>query len=588
MLRKYADYKKAQINSQIYLVSVKESINLQLESLRMDLVEAVRLPELLFEGSMENTAVYHVARREDFEQNTSLINEVIDIAKSNLYDAVVEAAVAAASDPLADFEAELINGVSAMIDTFKAKILGLVNAGRAAGGTGLGGAATGGSRRGTGGPSAPAGTAVGGEEEGEEPYDTGAPMGARGGDGASMGSAYARGRYGPSASRGGSGGRYHPVAHDEEPSYYAPGTRFSRDPYSGFRPADYGNFKPSDGIWGGVKRLLGSLVPRKIRQIWHAHPGRPMRKEHSEALETLFIESATDLDTAFDQFKSELVQYIQDRVKEFRVKGGAGAAAAAAAPVIDPATAAAAAKGDPVAVAKVRKASAAAKSPAAPTGPANVDIDSEVEEHPADAGADPAVTDPASGGDAIERRADAGDGLAQAAIDQMAENIRAACKDLGIPFVAGKRWGAKGQPRLSGSLFQIAGLGPDDKVKASHVARAVFHKIYEKYLAKQHPLPARSTGAAGLSDQVAKLVVDWFGGIPSISRQMTRKGQQMTVTSYANFDVLKDVLSRLGAVLRKGGIAPDGTIDRSKFPQTGAAQRHTPCCWSYNQACGSW
>lgn len=34
------------------------------------------------------------------------------------------------------------------------------------------------------------------------------------------------------------------------------GTRFPPDPVTGFRPADFGNFTPSDGVWAGLKRVV--------------------------------------------------------------------------------------------------------------------------------------------------------------------------------------------------------------------------------------------------------------------------------------------------------------------------------------------
>jgi hypothetical protein len=387
MLRSYADYRKQNLLARKWISGIREGVNLQFDALRFDLLEAVKLPELLFEGSVDANAAYKIARKIDTEEVTEAVEEIIRFCKSNFYKSVIAEAAAAlaAGNPLDTFKAELIADVRKKIAVLKQRvgdILGIARGTSTPSDLGPAGDAGG-----AGSPAAAGGSGTGG---------AGSPA-AAGGAGGSGGTG---GRLDPSSFAGSIDTHHGRGPHGVGPSgpdVDADGNRYSnwyRRPYnpdtdfdsskawrhqrgernlerprsdgSWYRPAPYGQVTPHDGWWNGLKRVVSGLWrkgTRGIRQSWHDHepkyvpdpeqsydpnkpyvpryihlPGRDhtevlgnMLSEHKMGLFRILNENQQQVFQVIDDFEADLIQYIDQRVSDF-FKSSASAAGLPATP----------------------------------------------------------------------------------------------------------------------------------------------------------------------------------------------------------------------------------------------------------------
>lgn len=538
MMQSYADHRKRQLRSQVYLTSVKESLDLQFDVLRIDLLEAVKLPELLFEGSVDANASYNLIRKTDYEQARELVENVIYVCKSHFYESLLEDVATATASPHDAFKTDLINAVKEMVEKLRQQVTQILSASRgtdpAAGNT-AGGAAPAGPAGGPTRPKPQQTAAAGGSEGDFEVADE---------DPGSFDTGYDSGRSAGSPKSGGSagGGVYH-------------GTKF-RNPYDDkgynkqdFKPADYGTLRPSDGWGAGFKRLLGGLVPQFIRRRWHNHPVRPMAKEHFAYVENLLVENTQQVLDVINSFEFELLRYIDDRVKAI-----AHAAATGTAPVP---TAAPTVPGAPAAPAA---APGAPKKPGAGnalTGPgAKMPVGATAPEPEAAAAQGPVATDPnvalGTGGTSAERAAAAGDPQAAAAVENNLDNLKAGATMLGFQVDKMKsNWGTGANLKLPKDKILVDGQPISKLFSKPEIAKAIYERIYSNVM-KKGAAPA----TAGLSKHVRVAVNDFLG--------LTNK---IAMDNNLHLVSLR-LLLQLGKMARANQITPEGAL---AFAHTDAA-----------------
>ena len=352
-MRSFVDYRKNELRRDLNRLNVKEGFNRHFDILRFDLMDAVKLPELVFENVSHNVA-YEKLRRDDYLYTCRYVEDLTRLCKDQFFDTLMlEVAGTAPAPTLDSLKAELVAELKRMIDDLKSKITSMLSANPAAAGAGdpatadpedhiegdaddpaaasvaasasrspapTHSPASGGSHApsGRGAPVAPAA----GDDDGLEVDDgSGAP--------ASSGPVYKD---------------FGKNAWDQPTTPFAGKRDLAKPSDDGTHPAPYGSLFPSKdkgGFWGGVKRLgkayiqrpLGWLT-RGIRQAWHGDDTRHMRKESLNPMEQLLVENAQQVLDMIDDFHAQLLAYIdQQIVKIAGIVGGSSGAAAASASV---------------------------------------------------------------------------------------------------------------------------------------------------------------------------------------------------------------------------------------------------------------
>ncbi len=307
-MRSFADYRKSEFKRNAPALSISGGISGAFDVMKLEVLEAVKLPEMLFESSMVARSCYDVARKEDFADNKAILETCFSYCKQEfLAELIAEAEAISAADPLADLRVRLSAKVKELVAQLKTNITAVLKGARpttvdaeddpsaapsASGAPAMGGPAA----AKTAAPTAGAGPAPGSAASGpaSAPAATGGPSISP----APMGSGPASASSGsPAPSRG-------------------PGSVRSSGGSSKFSPAAKGSFRPSDGFGAGLKRVLWDPVKnwvkdkwKNVRRRWHNDPMR----EHLHLLETVFLENFDDVMKTIDSFEKELLQFLNDK-----------------------------------------------------------------------------------------------------------------------------------------------------------------------------------------------------------------------------------------------------------------------------------
>jgi hypothetical protein len=91
-MRSFADYRKKELKKTIHSLSFSECMSNSFDILRLDLLEAVRLPELLFENSLVTNSIYESARKGDYEDNKQIIDFLVHQCKCGFYQEIIKEA----------------------------------------------------------------------------------------------------------------------------------------------------------------------------------------------------------------------------------------------------------------------------------------------------------------------------------------------------------------------------------------------------------------------------------------------------------------------------------------------------------------
>ena len=338
-MQSFLQYRKNKLQRTIPNLPVQEALNQHFDILRLELLEAVELPPILFEFNLVTESAYEAARKEDYNDIKEILEFVISQYKCNFYQQIINEAsspVAALNDLKKTLEIE----VQKLVDDLKSVVQGILSSARPTSAA----AASADAAVPVSGPSATGGPSVaprGVSSDKQKNYIRGltASLGLPTPDNLdSMSVADAtrlidqlKARAGSGSPQQSTGGRASPVnaGGPTVPSSAgntggpaAPARNQAPNNASGlrpFQPAPYGHMRPSDGWLSGLKRTLVDPVTgwvknkwRNFRRRWHNDPMR----EHAAYLESIFVENAVDVSSIIDKFKSALVSLVNTKIDD--------------------------------------------------------------------------------------------------------------------------------------------------------------------------------------------------------------------------------------------------------------------------------
>lgn len=377
-MRSFADYRKSELRRDIYRLNVREGFNRHFDILRYDLLEAAKLPSMMFENVAHNVA-YEKARKDDYTFTRAYFEDLVSHCKTTFYDELMEAAAVAPADSLDALKRELVDHIKAMCEELRRNIAGMLTSNPAAAtdpegaadaadsveapgaahlpddddptpstGTGPGAAgrsgptsrptarpASGPARPASGPGAVPSAAPVAGEED----HDEITPDDGTGGAPAS----------GPASGAAGGGPRYKTFG---KTPWDMPTTPFhsqkdlAAPDADGTQPAPYGSFLPSKskgGFWGGLGRLAKAYIQRPlswltrpIRQVWHGDEDRYMRKESVNPIGQMLLEHDRAILDLITKFETDLLAYVDQQIAKIAKLVGANPALATSSPAAQP------------------------------------------------------------------------------------------------------------------------------------------------------------------------------------------------------------------------------------------------------------
>lgn len=301
-MRSFADYRKTSLRKNLPTVSVREGVDGILNILRLDLLEAIKLPQAnIFEHSLIAESTYNRARKQDFEDNKRIVEFVVSHYRAHFYEELLAEAEAVAANPQANVQMELTTKIKELVQSLKDQVATILKGTRPTDAVGDEGDA------GSGPVPSAAPTASSTSSAAPTPTASGSQGGAGGPSGPNISSAA-----GAATAAHAAAPTHGPAA---APSPTATGTTRPTDP-NGFTPAPYGDLRPSDGYFSGLKRVVYDPIAnflksstRGLRRRWHNDPTR----EHTHYFETLFMENFDQVMGVIDSFETELIKYLSDK-----------------------------------------------------------------------------------------------------------------------------------------------------------------------------------------------------------------------------------------------------------------------------------
>jgi hypothetical protein len=346
-MRSFLEYRKNKLQSKISEISIQEAVTGYFDILRLDLLETVKLPELLFEGSLITESAYNAARKEDYADNKEIIELIISESKGNFCSRLFNEDIAS-NLPIDAFVDEIKQLIQGEVETLKQQVARSLNASRPTG------------PEPEAGPEATvswkdkpiSGAQIGALGYYSKKHGAKLPPNAKNmtqGQASDLITQFEK-QYGPLPNRSGapsgptgvtpaaapnvSNGDDLDVG-DEPMNGSASGTPSSVSASGAgskpFTPAPRGNIRPSDGFLQGLKRTVWDPVAgwakdkwRNFRRRWHNDPLR----EHKVFLETIFLENYGDLSKVIEDFGKALTDMLVKRVRAY-VAGTTGKPASA-------------------------------------------------------------------------------------------------------------------------------------------------------------------------------------------------------------------------------------------------------------------
>ena len=329
-MRSFLEYRKNKIQSKI---SIQDSVTEYFDILRLELLETVKLPELLFEGSLITESAYNAARKEDYADNKEIIELIISESKGNFCNRIFNEEIA--SDlSINDFIDNIKQLIQGEVETLKKQVATALITSRPTDSE----------------PEAntkanPATNSwkdkpISGGQRGAFSYykkyhNATLPLDIKSltqGQASDVITKFEK-QYGPLPDRSGSiGSTAAPSTSnggDLDVGYEPIGGNASRTPNrdsasnagsNSFTPAPRGNIRPSDGFLRGLKRTVWDPVTgwakdkwRNFRRRWHNDPLR----EHQGFLETIFLENYVDLSKVIEDFGKALTDMLVKRVRDY-------------------------------------------------------------------------------------------------------------------------------------------------------------------------------------------------------------------------------------------------------------------------------
>ncbi len=281
-MESYQEFQKKRFQIESSNMSPAEAIAWQFSLLKTDLLEAAKLPELMTEGSLLQRFHYSKACKEDYQDVKEAVDLTVSEYQKVAYRYLVseaDAAVANGEDPLVALKSAIKTMVDDLEDEIKKAFVTMRN-----------------NAANPASPESPAQAVTG------EPADDNSNVVSAPSLPATQVPAQPAGPTTSSASVTG------PAANSGTSMPSVPATPNNASepdrhrPISGsFQPAPYGSWKPSDGIWNGVKRLL------KTPKDWLKNKWRAFRRRwHNDATRESYIFLEDIFKTSFFQVKNQL------------------------------------------------------------------------------------------------------------------------------------------------------------------------------------------------------------------------------------------------------------------------------------------
>jgi len=329
-MRSFLEYRKNKIQSKI---SIQDSVTEYFDILRLELLETVKLPELLFEGSLITESAYNAARKEDYTDNKEIIELIISESKGNFCNRIFNEEIA--SDlSIKDFIDNIKQLIQGEVETLKKKVATALIASRPTA-----------SEPEANTKAKPATNSwkdrpISSGQRGafyyyKKNYNATLPLDIEKmtqGQASDVITKFEK-KYGPlpdpSGSIGSTAAPSTSNGGDLDVGYEPIGDNASRTPNrdsasnagsNSFTPAPRGNIRPSDGFLRGLKRTVWDPVTgwakdkwRIPRRLWHNDAFR----EHQGFLETIFLENYVDLSKVIEDFGKDLTDMLVKRVREY-------------------------------------------------------------------------------------------------------------------------------------------------------------------------------------------------------------------------------------------------------------------------------
>lgn len=453
-MRSFSDYRKHCIRESLNQLTARGSSEALFDILRLDLLEAAQLPELLSESAMANSDFNRF--RKDYQVHSHrAINTICNYGRAEFYDAVLAEADATMSTAMDHATAyrmlrdELKVKLSQMVKELKLAVSGAVSSrdtdeedadadpttqGGPAGATGspIGGAGP------TGTPTGPSGSGSAGSGSRMNPGSTGTSPGPMGGSGSAGGVGG-----GPTGGSTGSAGG--PTV---------------RGAFGDLMTA----LRPKDGWMKGLGRVVGRPfrdIGRYIKKNWY--------DENRSLIESILNEQNTHVLDLIDKFEKDILQWFDQRSTEIAAQAGINLNAAGVAS--SGAVFGSGAKTGSAPNPTTPGADATASNPATPTGTPQDFVPVGTKAQKQEDGTDPSVVDnPES---EVNRAAAAGDPKAQQIVYRHYENLMAGCKELGISVDnITKNWSRhQGKDKDTPSGLSIEDIVIDGKPASSHTIK---------------------------------------------------------------------------------------------------------------------
>jgi hypothetical protein len=439
-MRSFSNYRKQCLRESLDCFSARGSSAALFDILRIDLLEAAELPELLTENMMVKSE-FNRFRKDYQTHNKYVVESICDYAKNTFYDQLMmeaDSVTKTAIDPSAAFRMlrdELKAKLSQMIQELRATISGSMTADRdtEAGAGPSGGGSTGAGPSGGGGS-----TGAGPSGGGGGPTGTGAGGGSTGA--------------GPSGGGGGGGGGGGPTGTGAGPSAGPSGAGPSGPsgaPMAGGARPTVGSawndmktaLRPKDGWLKGLGRVVGRPfrdIGRYIKKNWY--------DENHSLIESLLMEQNEQIVAMIDKFEKDILAWFDQRSAEIARDAGIDLAAAGIPSPVAP---------------KGANPTTVNPAPADPNGEQGFrPVGTQAQKQ--DSGTDEKVI--TGGAGELERAAQQGDQAAQQKIVTHLQNLQKACDILKIKTNRKREWKDGVTPTISiGDMeLDLAGTAAKD------------------------------------------------------------------------------------------------------------------------------
>jgi hypothetical protein len=122
-MHSFVDFKKQKLEKKLSNLTIQEALEQHLDILRLEAVQAIKLPELLTESNLIKKSAYDFARKQDYDDHKEMVNLIISELKNNMFVSLIaEAEAATAVAPVVSLDGlkrELKSQIKQLVDDLK-------------------------------------------------------------------------------------------------------------------------------------------------------------------------------------------------------------------------------------------------------------------------------------------------------------------------------------------------------------------------------------------------------------------------------------------------------------------------------------